>query len=733
VVDIASLSSAYPTSRLNVRQGDVKAVRLGKYPDKLRIVVDLKSKGVPYSTVKQGDKLVINIGEGAEAMAPAPVAPMVVAVPTPGEPDPTVEAAEPGVEEVPGEPAPEIPAEVPPEAAPDAPVETPVEVGPDAPAEVAPAVAPSPEEEYDAVEVTAVDFDWTQEKSIVRIDTTGRAKYEVVKNDRDRLLSLRIKDATILSSLERSLDTSEFASPVRMVSSYQWSTEDKKEVYVTMSLNFTPNYYVVREGKAILVIFDNPADGKVFAAPSTAEYAAGPGLEESETITEEGVGPRGAQYFGGVGGSIRRNFSGRLVYLDYQRINIIDALSLLAEVAGLNLVVSGKLKGSVSLKLEAVPWDQALDIILRTQKYGGVIRGNILRIAPLKDLEQEEKKYQARKKRKQKEIPLELRIIFISYAKPNDITKAVKKMLTKGRGRIEVDVRTSSMLVWDVPKTLDEIEALARRLDVETPQVLIETRIVEARSTLTNELGVHWGIGYHSGAAYGNPTGMNFPGPVDVGIGLVSGQSVTGADAAASGLGGVGGNAIGFNIGSLTKAVDLDLLLRALEIEEKAKVISSPRILTLDNEEAEISQGVAIPFSTTSAAGTRTEFVDANLKLKVKPHVTSDGRILLEITAQRNTPVTVAGATGPGINKNEAKTQILVKDGETAVIGGIFILTKSESQSRVPFLGKLPFIGWLFRASTKVDDRRELIIFLTPRIVSGGEQYLRYARSAGAE
>ncbi len=739
VVDLAGLSSSYPATRLDVEQGDVKKVRVGKHANKVRIVVDLQSSLVPYSTVRKGDRLIINIGEGAEAMAPEPEPPVVVPLPSepaieeaPPVPDeipaevPTgsvVEEAPPTPEEIPGEP---MEAPLPEEPAVEAPTEVPAEVPvmeqPEAPVGVVPAAVP--EEGYEAVEVTAVDFDWTKEKSTVRIETTGRAKYEMITNERDRMISVRIVNATIPPALERSLDTSEFASPVRMVSSYQWSSEDAKEVYVTMSLNYTPNYYVVREGNAILIIFDNPEAGQVMAAPAMAEYAAGPSVGEPESITEEGSGPGGAEFFGGVGGSVRRTFSGRLVYLDYQSIQVVDALTLLAEVAGLNLVVSGKLKGTVSLKLEAVPWDQALDIILRTQKHGGVIRGNILRVAPLKDLESEERKYQNRLKKRKKEVPLQLRIIFVSYAEPGDIQSAVKRMLTKGRGRIEVDQRTNSLLVWDVPDKLDEIESLVRRLDVETPQVLIEVRIVEARSTLTQDLGVEWGIGYHSGAQYGNPTGMNFPGTIDVGVGLVSG--VTGASDTALGL---GQSAVGISLGSLTNAVDLDLLLRALELEEKAKVISSPRILTLDNESAEISQGVAIPYATTSAAGTATQFVDANLKITVKPHVTSDGRIIMEINAQRNSPVIVPGSTGTGINKNEAKTQILVKDGETAVIGGIFVLSQGESQSRVPFLGKLPFIGWLFRSQHKGDDRQELIIFLTPRIVSGGDQYLRFARN----
>jgi len=749
VIDLEKLTNVYPVRKLNVGQGEVKAVRIGQHPGKVRVVMDLETKLVPYSTRKTGKNLVIYVGQGAEEITPEPQEPSVVSheepyaaektAPIPEPMPPAAEFETPAVEQADTaageaeEAVPEMPAEAPAATsareAPKVPeVEVPTMVKPEpmAPAAAVPAAEAPAGGHPEAVEITAVDFDYTEEKSTVRIETTGRPEYEVVTNERDNLLSIRIKNASIPPSLERSLDTSEFASPVKMVSSYQWSSGDTEEVYVTLSLNFTPQYLVVRDGNAILVKLDNPSTGQAAARQERAEYAAAPDAEKVELkegeITEEGMGPGGTEYFGGVMGTARTNFTGRLVYLDYQKIAVVDALSLLAEVAGLNLVVAGDLGGTVSLKLEAVPWDQALDIILRTKKFGGVIKGNILRVAPLVELEEEIRKIKEKQKRQKVEAPLEMRIIFVSYADPSEVAEKVRSMLTPGRGRIEVDDRTSSLLIWDVAKNLNEIEEIVRKLDVETPQVLIETRIVEARSTVTEELGVNWGINYHSGAAYGNPTGLNFPGTVDVGVGLVQGVQNASTSALTAGQ-----NAIGITLGSLTNAVDLDLMLRALELEEKAKVVSSPRILTLDNEEASISQGIAIPFSTTSAAGTKTEFVDANLKLEVTPHVTSDGRVVLEITAQRNSPVNVPGASGPGINKNEASTQILIKDGETAVIGGIFTVDKSRSQTRVPFLGKIPFIGWLFRTQQNSDDRRELIIFLTPRIVSGGKDYKQYA------
>lgn len=721
VVDLLRLRSLYPQTRVDVNDTNVSAVRLGKHPNKTRLVIDLAGdRTLPYTTVRKGDQLIITIGEGAESATPQPEAapPAIV--------EPAISPVAPAPE-----PAPAIvPVPMPaPEAAPAQPT---VQPEPEVPA-VAPAPMPAPSAPEAApfatatqpVDVLRVDFDYTDKKSIVRVETSARADYEVVTNDRDMLLSLRIKNANISSALERSLDTSEFASPVRMVSSYQWTSGTEREVYVTLTLNFLPKYYVAREGNAILLILENPPAGAVGTAipQGRAEYAAaGQAVPEEDAET----GPGGAQYYGGVGGSMRRKFTGRVVYLDYNRIPVVDALSLLAEVAGLNLVVSGDLKGTVSLKLEAVPWDQALDIILRTQKYGAVIRGNILRVAPLSELEEEERRYKERMQAKKVEQPLELRILFINYANPEDIANQVKYILTPGRGRVEVDKRTNSILVWDVADNLDNIQKFVARLDIETPQVLIEARIVEARTNISRDLGIRWGGNFHSGAAYGNPTGLNFPGTIDVGVGIVDG--IQGAPGTALSA---GQSAIGISLGSLTNVVDLDLMLRALETEEKARVVSSPRVLTLDNEEAQISQGVAIPFSTTSASGTKTEFVDANLTVKVKPHVTADRRIIMDVTASNNAPVTVPGAQGPGINKAEATTRILVRDGETAVIGGIFVIEDTNSMRGLPIMARLPFIGWMFRETTSQRNRRELLIFITPRIVSGGPEYMQMIRNPG--
>jgi type IV pilus assembly protein PilQ len=265
-----------------------------------------------------------------------------------------------------------------------------------------------------------------------------------------------------------------------------------------------------------------------------------------------------------------------------------------------------------------------------------------------------------------------------------------------------------------------------RNLDTQTPQVLIESRIVEATTSFSRQLGVQWGGSGTASAATGNTTGLIFPNSVNV-FGSAGGQAPAGfPDAppfainlpAATGAG--QGGAIGMTFGSAGGALGLQLRLSAAENEGYVKTISAPKVTTLDNNTARISQGVSIPFSQTSAQGTNTIFIEARLSLEVTPHITQDGSILMSITAQNNQPDPAnTGANGqPAIQRKEAQTQVLVKDGDTTVIGGIYVRRGSTETATVPFLGKIPVLGHFFRRNTERDDRQELLIFITPRILN---------------
>jgi type IV pilus assembly protein PilQ len=320
--------------------------------------------------------------------------------------------------------------------------------------------------------------------------------------------------------------------------------------------------------------------------------------------------------------------------------------------------------------------------------------------------------------------PLVTKQIFINYATGEDLKPLIEPVLSK-RGELKIDVRTNSILVTDTEPRVVQIEELAKSLDTRTPQVLIESRIVQATLDFTRQLGVQFGTNYRASAATGNPTGAFFPSSIQAGgvgtgspgpFGSIGKNFIVDLPAA---VGTGAGGALGIVLGSLTGAFDLDIRLSALENRGDGRILSSPRVLTINNHPARIEQGVSIPFLSVSAAGTQTQFVDATLRLEVKPQVTNDGRILMDIKVTDNAPDTsVVGANGqPAIRRNEAESQVLATDGETIVIGGIFTRTTTENIAGIPWFSRIPLLGWLFRNTQNIDQRRELLVFITPRIV----------------
>jgi type IV pilus assembly protein PilQ len=447
---------------------------------------------------------------------------------------------------------------------------------------------------------------------------------------------------------------------------------------------------------------------EVAEAPARKERAAAPAegslAESMDMITEA---PR---------------YTGRKISLDFQDADLVNILRLFAEMANFNMILSPDVRGKVTVRMVNVPWDQAMDIILKMNGLGYTKEDNILRIASLAALARESDELAKAKEAKKKAEDLITRIIPINYATASAVEGTIKKSLS-ARGETVVDARTNTLIVKDIARNVDEVATLIRLLDKPIPQVMIEARIVEATTSFTRDLGVQWGGRYTASAATGNPTGLVFPNSVNVTGGPTMGTTVSGAGnylvnlPAATGSG--AGGAIGFTFGSLNKALNLDLVLSALESTGEGKVISTPRVSALDNKEAKIEQGQSIPYQSTSSSGTQVQFIDAQLSLAVTPHVTPDNKIFMKIQAQKNAPDTsLLGAGGqPSIRKNQATTEILLADGETAVIGGILIIDRGTTIQRVPFFADLPLIGWLFKKKVTRDDKRELLIFITPRII----------------
>ena len=398
-------------------------------------------------------------------------------------------------------------------------------------------------------------------------------------------------------------------------------------------------------------------------------------------------------------------------------------MRLFAEVANLNVVLAPDVKGKVTVRMVNIPWDQAMDIILRMNGMGYVLEESILRIATVNALTKEAEDELRSKEAKKKAEDMVTRIIPINYATASVIQDTIKKSLSP-RGDTVTDTRTNTLIIKDIARNVEEVVSLIKLLDKPNPQVMIEARIVEASLNFSRSLGVQWGGALKADAAHGNPTGLTFPSSVAMTGGPTGGAVPSGNGnyfvnmPAATGAG--AGGAVGFSFGSISKAMNLDLVLSALESTGEGKVISSPRISALNNKTAKISQGVTFFVQTSNAQGIpQSTSVQANLSLDVTPQVTPDNKIFLKITATKNAPdFGQTGAGGnPSVRTNEATTEILLSDGETAVIGGIIILDRAESTTKVPFFGDLPLIGWLFKSKSTTDKKNELIIFITPRVV----------------
>ncbi|MCB9551508.1 MAG: type IV pilus secretin PilQ [Myxococcales bacterium] len=423
----------------------------------------------------------------------------------------------------------------------------------------------------------------------------------------------------------------------------------------------------------------------------------------------------------------RKRYSGRKINVDIKDGDIHNILRLLAKEGNVNIVTSDEVDGTVTMHLKLVPWDQALDIILRTKGLDMVREGDIIRVAPAEMIAKEREYELKQLEVKEKLKPLEIKLITVNHASAADLLPRIKSVLSN-RGTVEQDERTNTLILKDIDDHLDAAEDLIRRLDTQTPQVLIEARIVEVQDLDEIELGIQWGFDAIFSAATGNPTGLRFPSSVGIGGGADDPQAPTEGNSAnpnyvvnlpaAAGLG--SGGALGVTLGSVDSTFNLNLRLSALENRGTVKILSSPKIATLDNKQAEIKQGVTIPIAQISANGVQTVFIDAVLKLLVTPHVTQDGNIYLEVETENNTPdFQNVGARGdPTILTKVAKTELLLRDGDTTVIGGIYTSQAGYNRSEVPYLSQIPILGLLFRDYRQSDRRSELLIFVTPRIIN---------------
>lgn len=473
------------------------------------------------------------------------------------------------------------------------------------------------------------------------------------------------------------LDVADFATQVNMIETFQNTDSAKVEFNLSDKVSFVHK----RNGKQLTIEVEK-------------------NTEEDELASKS-------------------SYSGEPISLDFQDVPVRQVLQIIAQVNGFNLVTTDTVSGNVTISLSGVPWDQALEMILKIKGLDKRLEGNILLIAPSEELTARETQQLQSKQQVADLAPLSSVNIQINYAKASEMATILKSedaSILSSRGSVTIDERTNTLLVRDNEVSIQEARTMIKALDIPIKQVLIESRMVTVRDNVDEQLGVRWGFtdrnnnGGVSGSLEGanSVSGGNFPALADrLNVNLPVSNPA---------------GRIGLQIARLMDGTIIDLELSALESENKGEIIASPRITVANQREAYIEQGTEIPYvQATSSGATSVEFKKAVLSLKVTPHITPDNRIILDLVVTQDTRgETVSTSTGPAvaIDTQEISTQVLVENGETIVLGGIFQQTSTDDVAKIPLLGDLPLIGGLFRNSQTVSEKRELLIFVTPKILT---------------
>jgi type IV pilus assembly protein PilQ len=419
-------------------------------------------------------------------------------------------------------------------------------------------------------------------------------------------------------------------------------------------------------------------------------------------------------------------YSGERLSLNFQDIEVRSVLQLIADFTGFNIVVSDTVSGSLTLRLKNVPWDQALDIILQTKALGKRQAGNVIMIAPAEEIANRERIELEGMKQKTELAPLRTEYFQANYAKAAELATLLQSatggLLTE-RGSVTVDERTNTLLINDTTDQLEEIRALVHRLDVPIRQVLIESRIVIASDDFNKDIGVRWGLNRNTVNPGGTSTGEGFAlsGNADGIQDLLNGDTVDNGRFNINLPGSNAAGSLGVALAKLPFGTLLELELSAMQAEGTGEVISSPRVITANQHEAYIEQGVEIPYLEASSSGaTSVSFRKAVLGLTVTPQITPDDRIVMDLKVNKDTVGEIFGAGSlqvPSIDTREVSTQVLVDNGETVVLGGVYEQSILNKVDMVPFFGNLPLIGRLFQHTTNQDDKSELLVFVTPKII----------------
>jgi type IV pilus assembly protein PilQ len=451
------------------------------------------------------------------------------------------------------------------------------------------------------------------------------------------------------------------------------------------------------------VLDPTPSGENVFADPQTAVTQAQVGTPPNGTLLSTGTGGTGAG--GRTLSSAEKVYTGEPLSLNLKDADIKDVLRTFSQLTGLNMAIDPAVAGSVTVDFVDVPWDQALEIILRQNSLAYVLEGNVMRVGPAARLADEAEANRRLNEQEKLNVPLSTVGFKLSYARAQDVANLLKEIASP-RARLIVDVRTNQLIISEIPVYLQTMRNLIESVDVPTRQVVIEARIVETTKTFAQQYGFNWGFTGTMDPSLGTGTGLVFPNRIDT----VGGPFNFGA----------GNPALSFSLSNVLGTFNLDLALLAAENEGLVRVISAPRVMTQDNTSAEIQSGFQIPYQTRINLTTTVQYVDATLRLTVTPQITEAGTVIMDIQVQKNDPDTglnIVGGAGTPLSTRRAQTKLMVRDGGTTVIAGIYQVKENNAQSRLPFVHQIPILGALFRTRDYSSTHDELLIFITPRIV----------------
>jgi type IV pilus assembly protein PilQ len=684
VLDIWEVDTRYPKNLIKIQNPFIKKVRIGRHPDKLRLVFECPTPQLPsYQINRIEDKLMVSFGN-----VPQPSEPQIVL------PEKAAEGTSP-----------------------------PQKVQVKAP----------------------IEFKQMDNKSRIVVSLTEEPQFKSYTISK-KVVAVDIKNAFLPKHLQKGLDTSEFDSAVKYIDLKNVKAGKANDVRILIKLREEVPFETIKEGNILFIDIEKPkkVEAKIEGVPEAKkeEVAVETKKEEvkeevkkeeekalSELKKTEKVLPpvekkpipqtqvtKKAEEEKKVGEEVtsEKVYTGRRLSLDFKDADIKNILRLIAEVSNFNIITGDDVTGKITMRLVDVPWDQALDVILQARSLGMSKVGNVIRIAPLESLKKDIQAELEARRVKEKLEDLVTELIPVNYATAKEISPQIKGILSD-RGDIKVDDRTNILIVKDIPRNIVLAKNLVKSLDTKTPQVLIEARIVEANLSFQRDLGISWG--------FLTQTGTDKKKTFSTGGGTGGTSTLRGTDVGTRPLVNLPTSTtagiLEFLFTSEYGLKNLDVAISAYENKGELKVISSPKIATLDNKEASVEQGLRIPYTKLTADNVATEdFIEANLKLTVTPHVTNDGHVKMTIKVKKDEPDYSHTSTygTPSINKKESTTEVMVKDNGVVVIAGIYTIKKSDTTTGVPLFSKIPVLGWLFKKESKANDTTDLLIFISPKI-----------------